>query len=171
MEKDTIIAKSGYQMIKRHKKNSNEILPSAILKRAIDFSKAFDRCISIENGDMLFIPAYTNLALSLELCLKAIIKNEQNSNPSEHDLSILFNLLSETTKHNIIQNFTSFFNEVFNSDISEESFYSNLKGIATTFYDYRYEYEWGTGKGFMINDYFFRCLRVALFDYAAETIN
>jgi len=171
MEQKIEIAKNGYQMIKNHRKNNNDILPSDILKRAIDFAKAFERCIEIKDGDMLFVPAYTNFALSFELCLKAIIKNEQNTIPSGHDLAIIFNQINESTKQNIINNFNFYFKNSFGSNLSEEIFYSNLKKIATTFYDYRYEYEWGTGKGFMINDGFFRCLGVTLFDYATKAIN
>ena len=165
-----LIAKNGYQMINRHKKDPVDILPSDILTRAIDFAKAFDRCIRIENGEMLFVPAYANFALSFELCLKAIAKNESNKIPSGHDLSIIFTKLKEETKNNIIRNFNLIFKQTVNTELSSESFYSNLKQIATTFYDYRYEYEWGTGKGHMINDLFFRCFGVTIFDYAEQTI-
>lgn len=34
MEQKIEIAKNGYQMIKNHRKNNNDILPSEILKRA-----------------------------------------------------------------------------------------------------------------------------------------
>lgn len=171
MERNNEVAKNGYQMIKKHKKNNDDILPSEIFKRATDFAKAFERCIKIENGDMLFVPAYSNLALSFELCLKAIAKQEQNTIPSGHDLSLLFSQLDESTKQAIIQDFNYYFKISFGKNLSEASFYSNLKQIATTFHDYRYEYEWGTGKGFMINDGFLRCLGAALFVYAARVIN
>ncbi|MCH5160705.1 MAG: hypothetical protein J1G04_01605 [Clostridiales bacterium] len=161
------IAISGYDMIKRHRKKDEEISPLDIYKRAVDFATVFEWCVT---GEMLFVPAYANFALSFELCLKAIAKNETNIIQSGHDLSKIFSKLKETTQDNIIRKFNIILKQCVNTEFSTETFYSNLKKIATTFYDYRYEYEWGTGKGFMINDLFFRCFGVTIFDYAKQTI-
>lgn len=102
--------------------------------------------------------------------MKAIAKKESNIIPSGHDLSKIFSKLRESTQINIIQNFNIILKQCVNTEFSSETFYSNLKNIATTFYDYRYEHEWGTGKGYMINDLFFRCFGVTIFDYAKQII-
>lgn len=161
------IAISGYDMIKRHRKKDEEIAPSDIYKRAVDFAKVYERCMT---GELLFVPAYANFAFSFELCLKAIAKNESGSIPSGHDLSKIFSKLKETTQANLICNFNDLMKQCGIAAFPTEIFYSEFKKIATAFYDYRYEYEWGTGKGLMTNDLFFRCFGVTIFEYAKQTI-
>lgn len=105
----TPFAISGYQMINRHKKEETEIKAYAILKSAQEFGAAFQRCIRIENRDMLFVPAYTNLALACELCVKAVMKNENIKITNAHDLYKLFEVLGESLQTLIIEKHKSLF--------------------------------------------------------------
>lgn len=59
--KKTPFARNGYQTAKRNKKDKIDIKASAILKRAQEFYKAFLRCNRIENGDILFVPAFIRI--------------------------------------------------------------------------------------------------------------
>lgn len=98
------------------------------------------------------------------------MRNENIIIVNEHDLIKLFEALSQNLTEAIISNHNKYFMQVMNTALSYEIFVASLKCIATTFNDYRYEYEWGTRRGLMINGAFFECFASAVFDYAQETI-
>lgn len=129
---DYIINTGGIQHLPQKPSTEDiEFFESELYQQAEAFKLAYERCMMCinQNGAIILpIPAMVNSAFSVELLLKAVIK-EKTSECRSHKLSDLFNRLPIEIQQEIM-------NETNHSD-----FETQIERFSDAFVDFRYIYE------------------------------